>query len=357
MDELLAAHAPVAMGVSGGKDSSALAFALSEYLDGVGHTGPRILVHSDLGRVEWRQSLPACQKLAERLGLELAVVRRPGGGLMERWRSRWRANVLRYADLLCVKLILPWSTASMRFCTSELKTDVICRHLVKRFPGRTIVSATGIRREEGRGRSSGRAVAPACKPQPKLSSATHRTSGVDWHPILEWSVSDVLALLAARQFPLHEAYTRFGSTRVSCAFCILASRGDLRAAASCGDNADVYREMVRLEADSTFSFQDSHWLGDVAPHLLDRETLDRLSAAKQLAEMREAQEARIPAHLLYEKGWPKVMPTAAEAELLADVRRRVSALVGIPINYTDADSVAARYRELIEARRRKGVRA
>ena len=41
----------------------------------------------------------------------------------------------------------------MRFCTSELKTAVICRELVKRFPGRQILSVTGIRRQESAGRA------------------------------------------------------------------------------------------------------------------------------------------------------------------------------------------------------------
>jgi hypothetical protein len=41
----LADHAPVAIGVSGGKDSSAVATRTFEYLDSFGHRGPRLLVH------------------------------------------------------------------------------------------------------------------------------------------------------------------------------------------------------------------------------------------------------------------------------------------------------------------------
>ena len=155
----LEAGAAVAIGVSGGKDSAVTAMATIDYLEDLGHRGPRVLIHSDLGRVEWRQSLPACHRLADRLGLELIVVQRETGDLLDRWRSRWENNVRRYAELSCVKLILPWSTASMRFCTSELKTSIICRALVQRFPGQTILSATGIRRQE----SPNRAKAPVAK--------------------------------------------------------------------------------------------------------------------------------------------------------------------------------------------------
>lgn len=70
---LLAQDAPVAIGVSGGKDSCALALATVAYLDAIGHKGPRVLVHSDLGRVEWRASLPTCERLAARLDRKSVV--------------------------------------------------------------------------------------------------------------------------------------------------------------------------------------------------------------------------------------------------------------------------------------------
>ena len=54
---------------------------------------------------------------------------RNAGDMMDRWLSRWAANVARYANLECVKLILPWSTAAQRFCTAELKSQVIAREM------------------------------------------------------------------------------------------------------------------------------------------------------------------------------------------------------------------------------------
>ncbi|HET9062401.1 MAG TPA: hypothetical protein VFO62_03845, partial [Candidatus Binatia bacterium] len=84
--------AACAIGVSGGKDSTALALATVAYLDSIGHIGPRVLVHADLGRVEWKESLPVCERLAAFLGLELLVVRREAGDMMDRWLGRWRNN-------------------------------------------------------------------------------------------------------------------------------------------------------------------------------------------------------------------------------------------------------------------------
>lgn len=349
--DLLAAHAPVAFGVSGGKDSAVLALAGNAYLDQLGHTGPRLLIHSDLGAVEWKDSLPSCQRLADRLKLPLTVVQRAAGGLMERWLTRWQNNVARYVNLECVKLILPWSTASMRFCTSELKTAIICRELIRQFPGQTILSASGIRRDE----SPKRMKAPVAAPQPRLTSTTHATSGLDWHPILEWTKADVFAYHQQCGFPLHEAYTRYGSSRVSCAFCILGSAADLAAAATCPDNHAIYRRMVDLEIVSTFSFHDTSWLGDVAPHLLSEQLRIGLALAKINAVRRQEAEARIPGHLLYTKGWPTCMPTWAEAQMLSEVRRSVAATVGLTISYTTPSAIIDRYGELMEANEAKGA--
>ena len=335
--------AVVAVGVSGGKDSAATAFATIDYLNQMGHHGPRLLIHSDLGRVEWRESLPVCERLAERLELELLVVRRESGDLLDRWHVRWQNNIRRYAELRCVKLIMPWSAASMRFCTSELKTAVISRALVERFPNQTILSASGIRRQE----SPNRARAPVAKAQAKLASASRCTSGLDWHPILEWTSEQVFEYLKQKQFALHEAYQVYGSSRVSCCFCILSSLSDLTAAARCEANHEVYRALVRLETMSTFPFQPTRWLGDVAPQLLDLEERSALRQAKDRAKRRGAAESRIPGHLLYADGWPHSVPTPAEALLLCDIRKTVAATVGIDVDYTEPGRLIRRYQELL----------
>ena len=81
---VLGAGAPVFVGVSGGRDSQALAYRVCAHLDDIGHQGRRILIHADLGRVDWRDSLPVCERLAQRLGVELVVVRRNAGDMINR---------------------------------------------------------------------------------------------------------------------------------------------------------------------------------------------------------------------------------------------------------------------------------
>jgi 3'-phosphoadenosine 5'-phosphosulfate sulfotransferase (PAPS reductase)/FAD synthetase len=346
LDEVLGQAAAVAFGISGGKDGELAVLQTLPYLDRIGHTGPRVLIHADLGRIEWEDSLAACERLAAHVGLPLLVVRRQAGDLVDRWTARWAGNVARYAELRCVRVILPWSTAALRFCTSELKVAVICRELVQRFPGRSIVSVTGVRREE----SAARARALVWNRQPRLESATRHTRGFDWRPVLDWTRADVFARLVELGRPLHAAYATYGSSRVSCAFCILSSQADLHAATTAPANAAVYRELVALEVRSTFAFQGGHWLGDVAPGLLGPDLQAAVARAKLRAAAREQAEARIPRGLLYTAGWPTRVPSREEAGLLGEVRRAVAEALEISVRYTTAADIQDRYAELMAAR-------
>lgn len=351
LNALLAQGAPVAIGVSGGKDSTAVAFATLAHLNSIGHTGPRVLVHADLGVTEWADSLPACRRLAQATGCELVVVRRPKGDMMDRWEQRHADNVRRWEALECVKLILPWSTPDMRFCTSELKVDQITRELSKRFPNQTIINVTGVRRDESRDRRN----APTCSTQPKLTSKTNNTTGRDWNPIADWNVQQVWDIHEANGFDRHEAYTAFGSSRVSCVFCILATVADHLAGASDPRNVTLALRMIDLETRSTFALQGSRWLGDTLAHLLSQDERDAHAQAKRNGELRALAETKIPAHLLFEKGWPKVMPTDAEAITLAAVRWQVADVCGLQKTFTKPADLIERYRELIAEKARKDV--
>lgn len=341
VDRLLGGNAVVAVGVSGGKDSVAVALAVARHLDAIGHTGPRVLIHSDLGRVEWKDSLPACERLAAYLGWELVTVRRKAGDMLSRWEGRWLANLRRYVELECVKLILPWSTPSMRFCTSELKTAVITSALRKRFPGQDILNVTGIRRQE----SDNRAKMPVSSPMIALTRKNAR--GYAWNAIIEWAIEDVLQAIVDAGLDLHEAYVKYGASRVSCAFCIMSSGADLVAASTCEDNQPLYVRMVELEALSGFGFQGGRWLADVAPHLLSADLLERIAHAKEGAQRRVILEKMLPKHLHYTKGWPTALPSTDEADLIASVRRGVAEAVGIKVKYTNGAEVLARYSDLM----------
>ena len=105
-----------------------------------------------------------------------------------------------------------------------------------------------------------------------------------------------------------------------------------------------------MEASSTFSFQPTRWLGDVAPHWLTGELRQAVIVAKAAALRRETSEAKIPQHLLYTEGWPRTIPTRTQASLLGEIRREVASAVGIEVGYTEPLEVIRRYEELLSSR-------
>ncbi len=339
IDELLSSNAPVAVGVSGGKDSQAAAIATCKHLDKIGHNGPRILIHADLGTVEWNDSLPVCEVLADHLRTDMVVVRRKAGGLMERWESHWASSVERYQSLSTVTLVPCWSTPAMRFCTSELKTHIITAELKRRFPGQTIINVTGVRRAESAARSKA-----------TVASADADGRIWTWRPIVEWSEQEVFAEIDHSGLDPHPAYRVFGMGRVSCRFCIMSNIADLTAASAQPESHEIYRRMVRLECSSSFAFQGSRWLGDVAPHLLDADGRGALLRAKEIAAARVAAEKHITKPMLYVKGWPLRMLTDDEADILARVRNEVSDLLGLRSEFLDRASIHARYADLMAAK-------
>ncbi|WGK63467.1 phosphoadenosine phosphosulfate reductase family protein (plasmid) [Halopseudomonas sp. SMJS2] len=346
IDAMLARDCVVAVSISGGRDSTACLLAVHEHLENVGHTGPRIAIHSDLGRVEWRQSLPKCQEVADHLGWELLVVNRAAGDMMDRWLVRWTNNVNRYQNLETVKLILPWSTPSMRFCTSELKTSIINSALRKRFPGLDVVNVTGIRRQE----SNNRAKMPVVKANPNC--VKQGGTGVTWNAVIEWDKADVGKIIARHGLSEHEGYIMYQMERISCVACIMASEHDLYSATMCPDNVPIYIEMVELEARSSFSFQGNRWLGDINPSVQPDWLIEASARAKVVAALREQAEARIPARLLFTKGtgYPACIPTLDEAQIMAEVRSEVGQMLELKMEFTSAETIVNRYTELMDER-------
>lgn len=148
VEELLSHNAAAAVGVSGGQYYMACDLAVKAKLDALIYPGPRVLVHATHGVIEWPSVNEEGKALAHHHGWELLIVRRNGGGLIERWQTRWETDVWRYAALECMKLILPWGADSLRFRTSEQKQLPTFSALHKRFPTHDILNVTDIRHQE-----------------------------------------------------------------------------------------------------------------------------------------------------------------------------------------------------------------
>lgn len=341
--------AVVVYSVSGGKDSSVAAHAVNAYLDSIGHPRElRAAMHADLGRIEWKQSLAICESLCRQLGVPLHTVRHGRHDMISRWEERFTRGKARYENLEIFNLIGPWSSASLRFCTAEMKQQVISPALKKMFPGRTIISVIGVRREE----SANRSKAPISKPEPRWNGRDG-TRLISWNAIANMTTEEVFDYHVEHRIDLHEAYVRYKSGRVSCTFCIMQSVADQKAAAACNDNHDNFRHLVGMEADSTFSFQPARWLADSAPHLVTPDLAERIEVGKVRAIERRALEEAMPKGLRYTKGWPTRLPTIEEAAQVVAARRIILGHHGLKELYPTAQSVVDRFAELMDAQRAK----
>ena len=219
---LIRAGALVAISTSGGKDSQAMTILLSRFV-------PRdqiVAVHAPLGEVEWPGTIEHIQAtLPASVPLIFAPVA-SGKSLLDRVEERGM-----------------FPGARQRWCTAEHKRGPIERELRRylkahlRFGGR-LVNAMGMRAEE----SPARARKAPWRRNDRMSVAGREV--FDWLPVFDLSTDDVFRVIRhAGQSP-HWAYAA-GMSRLSCSFCILASRADLRRAAEL--RPDLYRTYVELE--------------------------------------------------------------------------------------------------------------
>jgi len=338
----------VACGISGGKDSETLTFEVKRKLKSLNFRGIFVLIHSELGLIEHKESLDQCQKLAVQTDSELIVVR-PNLPMIERWERRLVDNSRRFENLERVKLLMPWSSSAMRFCTAEEKVAPITQELKRRYPGKFIINAVGLRRDESRNRAK----KPVWKESVELRAVKTQTSGIDWYPILDYSISDVLQVHDRENFPLHPAYAR-GNERVSCAFCVLASRNDLKAGLTDPYNLAAFRRIVALEFKSTFSFQQDKFLAQIGFDYLTDDEKRTLGACLRKAEQRQFFEKQIPKELLFGLDhFPAFQPDLKQAGALADVRHGIGELLNLEMDYLTAQSVYDRYAQLIEIKEAK----
>lgn len=346
------AGAVIAFSISGGKDSTVAMQGAMDLLDQLGHPRERrVAIHADLGRAEWQSTPATVEAVAGRFGVPLVVARHGKHDMVSRWEARFAEGKRRYANLEIFNLVGPWSSASLRFCTSEMKQQVITRKLRAMFPGQTIISVVGIRREESVARSQ----APVSKHEVS-QDRRDGTRMLTWHPALHWTTDEVFQRHAVFGLPLHEGYTVYGSSRIGCAFCILQAQKDQRASARAPGNLSLLRHLVGIEADSTFSFQPSRWLGDLEPDLLPATLLADLERRKPLGLERRALEAALPAGLRFQRGWPPRLPTRAEAEVILATRGQILNHHNLEDPYPTPRAVISRFDELLSLQTIKAER-
>ncbi|MBA2396164.1 MAG: phosphoadenosine phosphosulfate reductase family protein [Ktedonobacteraceae bacterium] len=340
--EVLAEGADCAIGVSGGKDSQATLITVVAWLRAQGYTGKIFAIFADLGRAEWLQTRSFIEALCLSLQIELVVVQRAQGDLLDLIEQR-RETLADTAPF--------WPSSAARYCTSGTKRGPIDQNL-RRF--RLVISIEGIRAQESDARAEKEPLTVRAaitgkryrdiplshvwplyqkecrqaleyqqlhlfdeKSSENLALATLPRFALTWYPLFNWSVEEVwqacgtsLAELKERRqlyqegtirqdaalrdqaltgWPAHPAYI-LGARRLSCSLCVMADNMTLLAGAI--HQPDYYRTLCWLEIQSGYSFQSGKWLCDLVPTLLTDEMRSLLEQHPRRQHWLEAQAER-----------------------------------------------------------------
>lgn len=244
----LASYDVIEISSSGGKDSLAMTSLVARMLHAAGLLDRGVIVHADMGRVEWLGTPALVEAQAKHFGLRFVTVKRPQGDLLEHVRAMGH-----------------WPKPDTRYCTSDHKraqiytaftalgVEVRARRALAIADGGDagpvrILNCIGLRSEE----SPGRAARPQLK-RDRRASGKGRSKIVDaWLPIQHWTEAEVWAECRASDAPIHPAYAH-GLPRASCVFCIYAPEAALQIAGLA--HPELLAEYVAVEREIGHDFK------------------------------------------------------------------------------------------------------
>ena len=166
----LTAYDLVLLNTSGGKDSSVMAWNVTQMAEAQGVKDRLVLGHATF-REEWDGTVEIVRRQAAQLGLPFHVVTR-GEGLLDYVRRR--------------KM---WPSSTARYCTSDFKRAPIDKLITKLAPGierrLKVLNVMGLRAEE----SPARAKKVAFKVNERRSNGRGHVD--DWLPIVGLKIGEV----------------------------------------------------------------------------------------------------------------------------------------------------------------------
>jgi len=263
----LHAAAKIVVSSSGGKDSQVLLHETVAACDAEGIDRSKIVVvHSDLGRVEWEGTKALAQRQAESYGIEFVVVSRIGGIATKSGKVYSKGEA--FGDLLdYAERRGAFPDNSNRWCTSEFKRGPIAKlftALAKDAKAAgvepIILDLQGLRAEESVARSK--------KPVVKMRKDNKNQIVITWLPIIERLETEVWETIKSNGLESHRAY-ELGMPRLSCAFCIFAGRDALLISGRA--NPALLDEYVAVEERTGHTFQNGKSLGEIKQAIADGE--------------------------------------------------------------------------------------
>ena len=218
---------------SAGKDSQAMLDQVVALAGAAGIHDRVVVVHADLGRVEWQGTRALAEEQAAHYGVRFEVVKRTQNDLLDHVKARGR-----------------WpGMGPTRYCTSDHKRGPV-RTLMTRLVrelgelswrrGRPvrILNCMGMRAAESPARAKMRSF------EHDKASSNSRRHVDKWLPIHDWSKDQVWTRIRESGVRHHRAYD-LGMPRLSCVFCIYAPRDALLLAGE--HNPELLAEYVSVE--------------------------------------------------------------------------------------------------------------
>lgn len=262
MNPDLSSYDVLLLNTSGGKDSQAMLDYLVELAREAGVLDKLVTVHCDLGRMEWPGTRELAQRQAEEFyGLPFVVISRPQGDLLTHIRQRGM-----------------FPDAARRYCTSDHKSGQVAKVITALVDERRnaagwvrnpdgsyekrkvrILNCLGMRAQESPKRAKMLPLSydPTHWSKPPKKDGTpgkpHGKRHVErWLPLHGWSEAQVWERIAVSGVPYHPAYD-LGMPRLSCSFCVLASKGALIRAAQL--RPELAAEYATVEAEIGHDFR------------------------------------------------------------------------------------------------------
>jgi 3'-phosphoadenosine 5'-phosphosulfate sulfotransferase (PAPS reductase)/FAD synthetase len=237
----VAAYDIILVNSSAGKDSQAMLDVIAERAAAAGVLDRLVVVHCDLGRVEWTGTLELAAEHAAHYGVRFVACRRELGDLLDQVEQRHESNLAKGYDRA------PWPASNARWCTSDQKTAQVLKVMTalvaeRREAGHQgpvrILNCLGIRAEESTERAKKSPIGD------DTEASNGRRAVTRWLPIFDWTTEQVWDRIRAAGTRHHAAYD-LGMSRLSCCFCVLASKPDLLIAAKA--NPELGAEYLAVE--------------------------------------------------------------------------------------------------------------
>lgn len=212
---------------SAGKDSQAMKIVL---MDLVPHE-QLVIVHANLPEVEWKGNMEHIKKYSYDVPVFEVV------------------GTKTFFEMVDHRKKFP--SPAQRQCTSDLKRAPIQKFInnyAKEKGFKYVVNCMGLRAEE----SSSRAKKEVFRFM-KGNSAKHRVQ-YEWLPIHNFLLADVWRTIQEEGQEPHYAYA-LGMTRLSCCFCIMANKNDLKIAAK--HNPELLQRYIDKEEELNFTLSMS----------------------------------------------------------------------------------------------------